>query len=280
MARIGILWHARMPRFRVGRYAIHQIGEHWKQAGHEVEHLFGARRSRRMKPFDACLLHVDLSSVPRTYAEHAARLSPVVLNGNVLDIRKSTVSMLRVDRQYAGPVIVKTDLNCYGAAERWHGMWSGFRSWSGSPYPVYPSASQVPARYWTDSRFIVEAFVSESEGTDTWSTHSLTCIGPVASTIRVTSSKTNVKGSNSVAIEQVENHPKASELRKQWKLDYGKLDYILKGDEVLLIDVNKTSGRLPLTRGDAAQNRAVHRRLQERSQALDAILSGAWRPHA
>lgn len=279
MARIGILWHVRMPRFRIRSYAIHQLCELWKGAGHDVVHLFGVMPSRKANQFDVCWVHVDLSTVPRAYAEHAAKLSPIVLNGHVLDIRKSTLSKLRVDRHYPGPVIVKTDLNCYGAPERWHGMWSGFRSWSGAPYPVYASASEVPERYWNSARFIVEAFVVESETADSWSTHSLTCIGPVASTVRVTSSKSNVKGENSSSIEQVENHHQALELRQQWKLDYGKIDYILSGSQVVLIDVNKTSGRLPLTAGDAAQNQAVHHRLVERSKALDAMLSGAWRPH-
>ena len=69
-------------------------------------------------PADLVLVHVDLSVVPESYLEFAARY-PIVLNGRVRDIRKTVTSryLVQPGDGWDGPVIVKSDLNCGGAAE-------------------------------------------------------------------------------------------------------------------------------------------------------------------
>ena len=74
-------------------------------------------------PADLVLLHVNLSVVPDEYLELASRY-PIVVNGKAKDIRKSTYSTLRVTRDdpYAGPVIVKSNLNYAGVPEAIQGV--------------------------------------------------------------------------------------------------------------------------------------------------------------
>ena len=46
----------------------------------------------------------------------------------------------------------------------------------------------------------------------------------------------------SVSSESVEPHPEVHGWRKQFNIDYGKLDYLVHDGHPVLIDVNKTIG--------------------------------------
>ena len=82
--RIVLMFHEH-DRRRLGRYVITRLAKTWREDGHEVVFAFGPR----FVPGDVGILHVDLSVVPDPYLESAARY-PVVLNGGISDIRKST----------------------------------------------------------------------------------------------------------------------------------------------------------------------------------------------
>jgi hypothetical protein len=90
--RIAILFHKRQRA--TGHYLIRSFVEAWRAVGIEAIELFG---TDRFVPADLVLVHVDLSVVPQEYLDFACQY-PAVLNGEVADVRKSTVSRLRVTR--------------------------------------------------------------------------------------------------------------------------------------------------------------------------------------
>jgi hypothetical protein len=114
--RFAVLCHERERGLDPARYLVHHFEEFWREDGHDVAYLFG---TERFVPADIVLVHVDVSVVPESYLEFAARY-PIVLNGRVRDIRKTTTSryLLRPGDDWRGPVIVKTDLNHAGNRER------------------------------------------------------------------------------------------------------------------------------------------------------------------
>jgi hypothetical protein len=60
--------------------------------------------------------------------------------------------------------------------------------------------------------------------------------------MRLASPSPVVKAQNSVRIEEVEPHAEILAWRERLGIDYGKLDYVVAGGEVVLLDVNKTTG--------------------------------------
>jgi hypothetical protein len=71
------------------------------------------------------------------------------------------------------------------------------------------------------------------------------------------------------AIEPVAPHPEIEARRQALGLDYGKLDYVVRDGEAILLDVNKTTARasLPLTPERLA-------RWRDRAAGLFAYLDG------
>ena len=111
--RVAVLFRAQERN--VAGYLIHHLAQVWREDGLEVVYLYGIER---FVPADLVLVHVDLTVVPESYLEFAARY-PIVLNGRVQDIRKTVTSryLVQPGDDWDGPVIVKSDLNCGGAAE-------------------------------------------------------------------------------------------------------------------------------------------------------------------
>ena len=173
--RLLIIHHAEERRVGRKRHLIHLMIPLWKEAGIEVTEVFGVRDA---PPADVAFLHVDVSVVPPAYLELARRY-PVTVNANIADIRKSRLSVLRVSpgSDYAGPVIVKSSLNCAGDPEMvYFRHRSKFRRLyvRKSPRPAYPmhlehkkdyrifeSPAEVPAAMWECADLVVEKFMPE-----------------------------------------------------------------------------------------------------------------------
>ena len=116
MKRIAILFHENARGRDPRDYAIHSLASFWEEDGHRVTLLYGVKK---FVSADVVIVHVDLSVVPQEYLDFAARY-PAALNGRVGDVRKSSFSANLVDaaNPYAGPVIVKSNLNYAGIPER------------------------------------------------------------------------------------------------------------------------------------------------------------------
>ncbi|MBI4747180.1 MAG: hypothetical protein HY774_01725 [Acidobacteria bacterium] len=258
--KIAILFHEK-DRSQVEYYVITSLAEYWREADYEVIFIFGVRQ---YYPADLILVHVDLSVVPDEYL-HFAQQYPIVLNGNVKDIRKSTFSqnLVQPGDAYEGKVIVKTDLNYAGRPEqmvpcsrtdsrsgilKW--ITSRFRSEAEShlprfetphDYQVYDTLREVPEVFLTSQNFIVEKFLPEMED-DLFFVRYLRFLGDRTNAVRLGATSPIVNGRTQVFREIIEPHAEIVELRHKLKFDYGKFDYVLHGGHPILLDTNKTIG--------------------------------------
>ena len=242
--KIAILFHEN-ARGQPLNYLINLYAEFWRADGHEVIFLFGVRQ---FAPADLVIVHVDLSIVPDEYLEFAKQY-PIILNGEVKDIRKSTFSRLLVKPgdPYAGKVIVKSNYNYAAVPERSLGVSLDPRGFSasffGSPldYQIFENPKSVPPVLFTDPNVVVEKFLPEIED-GLYFVRILLFLGDHLSCTRVASRDPIVNTSSQVRSEFVEPHPEIERLRKTMKFDYGKFDYVIHEGHVLLLDANKTVG--------------------------------------
>ena len=245
--RVAVLFHE--DDRKLSSYAVTHLAEFWRRDGIEV-HL--CRGIAALVPADLLLVHVNLSVVPDEYLACASRY-PVTLNGRVKDIRKSSFSdnLLRPGEAYAGPVIVKSDLNYAGWPERmlrgpaarlrarlWPGR-HGFRSQL--DYRVYDRVESVPAACFERSDLVVERFLPERDG-DLYCVRTYQFLGDRQTTARLWAREPVVCTANHCRVEAVEPHPRVIELRHEMQFDYGKFDYVVRDGEPVLLDVNKTTG--------------------------------------
>jgi hypothetical protein len=245
---------------RPENYVVSALADYWREDGIEVRYLFGTREA---PPADLLIVHVDLSVLPPDYRKFAQRYARV-LNGRARDIRKHTFSRLLVSRDsaFAGPVMVKTDLNCGGDPEVRHlrhqvhqappllRLWPRYRlarlrsapgDWASAAYTVYPSPGAVPAAVWDNPFFVVEKFVPERiDGRYAVRTYHF--LGESESFYLLLSDQPVVKGTAGVEARPFDPDPRLRVLRRAMGFDYGKFDYVLHEGEPVLLDINKTVG--------------------------------------
>ena len=258
--KIAVLFHEK-DRAQVEYYVITSLAEYWREADYDVIFIFGVRQ---YYPADLILVHVDLSVVPDEYLRFAQQY-PIVLNGNVKDIRKSTFSqnLVQPGDAYEGKVIVKTDLNYAGRPEQMvtHSRTaprSGVLQWVTSrfrpeaeshlphfetpqDYQVYDNLRQVPEIFFTSQNFVVEKFLPEMED-ELFFVRYLRFLGDRTNAVRLGATSPIVNGRTQVFREIIEPHSEIVELRHTLKFDYGKFDYVLHGGRPILLDTNKTIG--------------------------------------
>ncbi len=282
--RIAVLFHDRDRNTET--YIVDHLARCWREDGHEVVYLFGTGTH---VPADLVLVHVNLSILPEEYLAFASRY-PIVLNGEVRDIRKSVISDNLVDRQdsWVGPVIVKSDLNYGGAAERalkpsapdersrvrravrrvaarLAGRrevvdWTQYRFDDWTKYRVFESVADVPVSLFERQDVVVERFLPEREN-GLFHVRVYQTLGDRWTCTRLASPDPVFKASTSVRAEAVEPSPEVETWRKRFHLDYGKLDYLVHDGRPVLIDVNKTTGA-SASMADAPLQ-AMRRRLAE-----------------
>jgi len=258
--RIAVLFHENDRDRDLSEYAVMGMADIWREAGHDVVFLFGARR---FVPADLVFVHIDLSVVPERYFRFARRY-PIVVNGAVKDIRKRRFSenLLRRDDDWDGPVIVKSDLNAGGCPEGVLG-----RSWltrhssrvrrallgrahplAGSGYyQVYDALAEVPPERFADRRLVVEKLRPEMEN-GLYHLRVYQFLGPRETCARLAAEGPIVKNATAVRVDPVEPHAEIVAARRRLSMDYGKLDYVVNNGQVVLLDVNKTatSGPIPV----------------------------------
>jgi hypothetical protein len=250
--RIAILFHALERGLDPRLYLVAHLAELWREDGAEVVYLYG---TDEFVPADLALVHVDLSVVPESYLELASRY-PIALNGRVRDIRKSATSryLVQPGDGWDGPVIVKSDLNCAGYPEHRTSL-TGLRrlrivralslrlraapTWR--DYRVFDRLADVPASLLGRPDLVVERFLPDLED-GLYHTHMYQFLGEAERCSRLSSREAVFKADESTAARAVEPHPAAQAWREELGLDYGKIDYIVRGNEAILIDANKTTG--------------------------------------
>lgn len=257
---IAVLFHERDRHRKPSTYLVDHLAEYWREDGHAVSYLFG---TKRFVPADIVLVHVNLSVVPVAYLDFASRY-PIVLNGGVRDIRKSTISrnLVRPGDPWGGPVIVKSDLNYAGAPERYLQMTPLERQWrvlrsvrrrierfrgetppfvESRDYQIFDRIADVPVRWFANRRLVVEKFRPEFED-GLYHVRLYQFLGDRWTCTRVGTPNPVVKAERNARTESIEPAPEVVAWRRDWGLDYGKLDYVVNNRDVVLLDVNKTTG--------------------------------------
>lgn len=268
--RIVILFHERANRESVKQYLIMHFARYWVRSGHEVIVLFGTRKKVLA---DVLVMHVDLSVVPDSYLRFAESY-PVVINGRVRDIRKSTISrnLVKPGDAYKGPVIAKSDLNFAGVPERTvnDSMMRAEKAIfeHSSQYRIFESYPEVPGWLLESPEVVIEKFLPEMEG-ELYCTRFYQFFGAKETFIRMLSSSPVVNSDSAVRYETIEPDPGIVSERRRLGLDYGKLDYVEINGQVQLLDANKTVGYIPIS-----DNPDLERIREYRAQGLFDFLPG------
>jgi hypothetical protein len=242
---------------RSNHYAICALAEIWKADGNAVHFLHG---TKEYVPADLLFLHINLTVIPDSILEFARRY-PKVINLQATDIRKRLFSSLLVtpDSSYSGEVILKTDLNHGGGPEakyhpdrlyrlacRWQTfrlkVLSPIRDWRKSIYyPVYPSIQNVPKSFWKSPRWVIEKFVPERLDNH-FVIRNYRFLGSRESALMLVSKTAFIREHELVKVCSIDLEPELQKFRRKFKLDYGKIDYVLVDGKPVVLDINKTMG--------------------------------------
>jgi hypothetical protein len=248
------------------KYLISLLMQAWEHMGIIVEVIRGIDR---FVPADAIIPHVDLTIRPSEYREFLSQY-PLVINQLVVDISKSKISANILEKQdmYTGPVIVKTDRNCGGLAERHlltkqrtnHSVilkfrhkiasrlrqkyehytpWRYVKHLQPSTYPVLSSLSQVPKGIFANKNLIIEKFLPEIKG-NMYCLRYYYFFGDQEMNFLARSQVPVVKGANIVVYEEAPIPSELRAIRQRLGIDYGRFDYVLRAGKVVLFDTNWT----------------------------------------
>lgn len=257
---IAILLHERQRQAERINYRVWAMAETWKARGITVTPVWGIAR-----PADADLLisHVDMSYIPDDYWAFIQGHANVV-NRKVRDIRKRRVSanLVGPEDNWDGPVIVKTDSNSRGFTDAW--LRAPDRPWTFSrrlrrrlarsakmerrllgsaeslnTYHVFQSLKHVPRRAFANPNLVVEKFSPERRGAR-YILRIFTVFGSFAHVRILEGLDPLVKSWNSDLAEFTEIPPALEAWRRDFGLDYGKIDFVMRDGEPVIIDANTT----------------------------------------
>lgn len=234
------------------------LGQIWQSWGATFEFIHGVPDT--VPDADLLIPHLDLTVVPDEFQAIIDR-HPNVVNRGIRDISKRVVSRNLVESgdDWGGPVIVKTNLN-YGGLPEWtyahyqgeqvmelndvQRPWRRVETLHPDNYQVFPSVRDVPSGVWRNERLVVEKFMPEKDG-DLYCMRITLACGDRTVSRRLCASEPIVKRNNIVRVENFETPPGIFELRQQFGLQFGKLDYVIHDGQVHLFDLNKTPGAPP-----------------------------------
>lgn len=260
-ATIAILTHARQG-LRPGTTIARIAHEHWSRDGHRVVVHQGLGTPPAA---DVAIQHVDLTRVPQPYLDLAAHY-PRTINGAVGDISKRRISsdLLAEDDDFAGPVMVKTDLNHAGMPERLLrrslprlcarllGLLearlpcSWFGHLPGDQYLVFERKDAVPRWVWRSSGLVVQPLHAERRG-NLFAMHQWYFLGDRDCVSTFLSHAPVVK--LATVVERLPLHTDVPDAlrrrRKELRFDYGKFDYVMPDGEPILLDANRTPDEGP-----------------------------------
>jgi len=267
---IAVLLHHNDHRFQSIHYLIKPLIEAWQAAGIQVEVVRGLGRRPSA---DVLFPHLDLTITPRAYRRYFDHYA-LVVNRRLVDISKSRISTHLVGPRdsYSGPVIVKTDRNYGGLPERhlmppspltrlWHAIagrrvlssgsapvesagWRYVEALEPSAYPVFSSIGAVPREVFANRHLVVEKFIPEQDGTG-FAIRYFYFLGQASICYRLRSAEPATKFSNAHSIERVPAPEALQAYRRQSGLDYGKIDFVMRDGEPVVLDVNRTPALLP-----------------------------------
>jgi hypothetical protein len=107
-------------------------------------------------------------------------------------------------------------------------------------YRVYDHPRLVPRPVWYNPRLVVEKFLPEREG-ELYCLRQYVFLGESEFNTRCVGPEPIVKAHNVLRREVLGETPAAvRDYRRRLGFDYGKFDYVLRGDRAVIFDVNHT----------------------------------------
>jgi hypothetical protein len=219
-------------------------------------------------PADAALLHIDATRVPEEYLP-LGRNYPVAINFGARDISKRHIGngLIKRGDAWKGPVILKTDLNCFGYPELEANARAARRGrpvpYAVEPtltrYPILHNISEVPDFVWKDRRFVVQRFLPERDP-EGFALRVWLFAGARERCTRHVAPDPIVKGDRVVSRRPVDVPPEIRAERARLGVDFGKFDFVVHEGEPILLDANKTpsmSARIAEYIRDGAKNLAA-----------------------
>lgn len=212
-------------------YAIKFFFNDWKDAGHKIVILKGPQKN--MKKADVIIQHVDLTKVPEHYIDYLSQY-PVVINGAVIDISKTSFSnnLLSRESNYTGQVIVKTNNNCGGSREKNIALKQGKHvpeptdGWDktfwirAGKYLICDSIADVPEGVWKNPSLIVEKCLSEKDKNGYYCLHQWIFFGEREIGIWTASEQQVIKGGDYKLKCYFNDIPEElRKIRRQFKMD-------------------------------------------------------------
>jgi len=277
---IVILIHKHDPFDRL-RYFLYEMSKVWIGDGHRITVLNDPGEDVSA---DLAILHVDLTRVPADYIHRIARY-PASVNASVRDIskRKISNSLVRYGDGYDGRVIVKTNRNCGGSREvhlakkssslrkrayrlRKRLPWTLQATLETADYLIFDSPREVPRTVWLNRDLVVEKFRPEQRN-GRYHLRTWIFFGDRETNSLCYSNEPIVKSSNIIGREPVPEVPdEIREMRRDLGFEFGKFDYVITEDGVVLYDANRTP-----TFGDLPSESALPG-VRELAKGLDSLL--------
>ena len=277
--RVAIITHE-IDEFQVSNYLLRHLSKRWEQEGIRIDIVKGV--NQELPAADLAILHTDITAVGEDYIRIIDQY-PLVINGAVTDISKTTFSDLIVQKSdaYNDKVIVKTNANFGGMRERKEKLQEGDmastieiqRPWRRvewmKEYPIFNSPLDVPGGVWRNEKLVVEKFLPEQNSQGEYLLKMWVFLGDHGIYYQAVSTEPVIKSQNLIRREflDVNDVPESiREIRSKLGFDYGKFDFAMYTGKPVLYDVNRTPG---------GPKSALNRESIERSyQVLSAGLNG------
>lgn len=272
MATLVFLEHRHQAALGI-HYMAYEFARRWEEIGHRVLY----HRGLGTPPAgDLAIVHHDLTVVPEPYIA-LARSYPRAVNAATADIRKSRYSECRLARgdPWPGRVLIKTEANHGGHVD--DALRRAALAAGEAPdieervlmdnYYLCRSMREVPEGIWAQPGVIVEKFVAEEIGSDSF-LRVWTFFGDKERSTRYRAKVPLIRFADYVDREDVGVPDEMRALRARLGFDYGKFDYVKHEGRYYLLDANRTPG----APGAFASDPAVRASLDRIAGGIDAFL--------
>lgn len=253
--------HEHEQRLEDSAFTVEILRREWVRDGRDVRLAYGVSGS---DDADLAVNHVDLTVTPDSYRRFLARF-PTTINGQLVDISKSTISRSLVDPDddYRGMVIVKTDANAGGARDlilaarssfagrvRWklaRALPSRRRYVAHGSYPIFDSVHDVPRRVWRNPALVVERFETERDDDGNFVLRAWSFLGSQEFDTRTVSPVPIAKGARLIdrAVQRSGPPAEVRAFRAAFAADYGRIDYAIVDGRPVVYDLNRTPTTTP-----------------------------------
>jgi hypothetical protein len=265
--KIVILLHEKDRYPKSAGHFIWSLCDVWRGCGIEIAPLKGIDKYVEA---DLLIPHLDTTVLPGEYTDFFQKY-PRVVNHRLQDISKRLVSrnLLTPGHPYDGPVIVKTNFNNGAIPDvKLHGHkilfstrtrksfwdlllnrriqnadqhWATINCMNPNDYQIFPSIKDVPEGVFTNESLVVERFLPEYKN-GVYYLRVYKFFGDRAYCAQLGSYHPIVKQKNIISREEVSIPDEVVAFRREFGMDYGKLDFVIREGRVTVFDVNRTPG--------------------------------------